>query len=442
MTQHSRIQSRQTSACEFCKRLHIRCDNAFPCSNCHKRNFTCLYPTKKRRGPKEKKNRTPILPTSTVNTPPVETKIVPLEASLSLTTTLSRFIQVHEHDPNFHWLKELPPLDLYNFNDDDLPKSKLDQKMCLLGALMNGARQMRNFEMAETIYKSGRDIFTKLFGQKSLEYIKGAFLIGHYCFSMGRYDESLCYFSLCNQLLSARYVSLDCSPEIGSMFAHIIGVMAASTLDRQDRYNLYLKGKRISADPYDQHKLSVNFCYGEITHSNNTEDWNFDMVSSILNEGESILQASDIPDNHKVAKRLMLWTHRAAAYWKAGRYDLCFEWSSKATELSFDVRIEYHLLGVMVSLAILTKMHMLAGNLYDLEMNLKILELTREHFPFIQSQISRAKRVLARHSSNFKESDEVEDQDCSTSKYFDDPSSSFFVIPPVNPPVQVQTIAQ
>lgn len=41
-------------ACKFCKKRHIRCDGAFPCTQCVKRNLQCTFGTKTKRGPKPK----------------------------------------------------------------------------------------------------------------------------------------------------------------------------------------------------------------------------------------------------------------------------------------------------------------------------------------------------------------------------------------------------
>eukprot|EP01103_Thecamoeba_quadrilineata_P010169 TRINITY_DN2118_c0_g1_i3.p1 TRINITY_DN2118_c0_g1~~TRINITY_DN2118_c0_g1_i3.p1 ORF type:complete len:136 (-),score=11.34 TRINITY_DN2118_c0_g1_i3:33-440(-) len=48
-------QPRISTACDFCKRLHIKCDGSQSCSNCSKRNLICMYSTNKRRRPKPKK---------------------------------------------------------------------------------------------------------------------------------------------------------------------------------------------------------------------------------------------------------------------------------------------------------------------------------------------------------------------------------------------------
>eukprot|EP01103_Thecamoeba_quadrilineata_P018858 TRINITY_DN7412_c0_g1_i2.p1 TRINITY_DN7412_c0_g1~~TRINITY_DN7412_c0_g1_i2.p1 ORF type:complete len:292 (-),score=47.57 TRINITY_DN7412_c0_g1_i2:567-1406(-) len=251
-------QPRISLACDFCKRLHIKCDGNQNCSNCIKRNLVCAYSTNKRRKPKSKKLKVE------------EVEVVTLAPS-SINTEedifaqiITYFIQVNGRDPFFSWLKEVPPLGLVNCPNVGLSPHQLDQKLILLGVLLHGAKLSRRFNMTESIYEQAREIFAKLFGSTSLDYIKGILLLGTFCFVTGKYDESISYLSINNQLLSMRPLS-SLTEDLSSMFSHTIGIISATTADREDRHRLFQKGKRLSLRPYDLYKLTVLFTHGEIT---------------------------------------------------------------------------------------------------------------------------------------------------------------------------------
>jgi hypothetical protein len=63
--QAAKTNRRVANACNFCKKLHLRCDGERDCANCNKRQLQCVYKVNRKRGPKEK-IRSGVLP----NKPP------------------------------------------------------------------------------------------------------------------------------------------------------------------------------------------------------------------------------------------------------------------------------------------------------------------------------------------------------------------------------------
>eukprot|EP01103_Thecamoeba_quadrilineata_P010170 TRINITY_DN2118_c0_g1_i5.p1 TRINITY_DN2118_c0_g1~~TRINITY_DN2118_c0_g1_i5.p1 ORF type:complete len:354 (-),score=67.46 TRINITY_DN2118_c0_g1_i5:429-1490(-) len=324
----------------------------------------------------------------------------------------------------------------------DLSPSKLDQKLLLLGIVTHGAKLSRNFELAESLHQRARDIFTRLFGYSSLDSIKAIFLLGIYCFSMGRYDESVCYLALNNQLLSMMPTA-NITEEIGSLYSHIIGIILATTQERQDRNYLYMKGRKFASKPFDHHKLTLLYTHGEITHSlNPDETYDLDQMCSMLDQGEEFLKIAGLQDCYTVAQYLAIWAHRSAAYLKAGVHDLCVEWATKATELAFDTRLEYHLPCVMVAIGLVTKINLQVEHVSNLEQNLKTLSMVSEHFPFLKCLMGKVRTVLSRYNlSNEDYYTVYEDEHvpmpaiCSMAKFFDIPPapSSPLNSPPLDP---------
>eukprot|EP01103_Thecamoeba_quadrilineata_P000063 TRINITY_DN10046_c0_g1_i1.p1 TRINITY_DN10046_c0_g1~~TRINITY_DN10046_c0_g1_i1.p1 ORF type:complete len:839 (+),score=166.03 TRINITY_DN10046_c0_g1_i1:44-2560(+) len=61
--QSPKSHRRVANACNFCKKLHLKCDGEKICANCVKRQLQCIYDLNKKRGPKEK-SRAEVKPSS------------------------------------------------------------------------------------------------------------------------------------------------------------------------------------------------------------------------------------------------------------------------------------------------------------------------------------------------------------------------------------------
>jgi hypothetical protein len=249
---------------------------------------------------------------------------------------------------------------------------------------------------------------------------------------MGRYDESLCYLVLGKQLLSNFIISNHASEDLVSMLSSVLGIISASTLDQQERYYFYNKGRRLSLKPFDLHKLLIFFSHGEIAQKMSPEaQWDLNSVIQILNEGEELLKDIVASEEYKLGQFLIIWAHRAAAYWKAGLYELSMDWSAKVTQLSFDNRLRLYHPSVMISIVLVTKLHIYSENVLCLEQNLKMLLRLEEHFPFIKTIIHKVKSVLARYNLCLYEDDPHEsDSHYSICKFFEIPSWTPCLPPP------------
>eukprot|EP01103_Thecamoeba_quadrilineata_P018120 TRINITY_DN6736_c0_g1_i1.p1 TRINITY_DN6736_c0_g1~~TRINITY_DN6736_c0_g1_i1.p1 ORF type:complete len:466 (+),score=102.66 TRINITY_DN6736_c0_g1_i1:84-1481(+) len=433
-------QSRISSACDFCKRQHIRCDGLQSCSNCTKRNLVCTFGLNKKRKskPTKKKTKTEEVQETSLALPSIK------EGDEQYRHMITFFMQVTGRDPYFSWLKEVPPLSLIHSQNVELSQTQLDQKLILQGIILFGACLTRNHSFAESLYLQAKETFTRLIGSTSLDFIKGVFLLGIYCFAVGKADESISYISLNNQILSMKPTSC-LTEDVSTIFAYILGITSFASPNREDRHYLFQKARRLNLKPYELYELTSSFVHGEILHQSGGPDENYDLdcVCHMLNENEELLRTAGLQDFQIIFNTLFIWTQRSGAYLKAGKFELALEWATRATDLSFDPRIEYHHPTTMCAVAFLTKIDLQLENVANLENNLRILSLVVEYFPFLKSLMGRVRNVLARYNKVFAESfqDAQEDTSMSSFEKFFEPcspslpsSSSSSPFPPENSP--------
>jgi len=185
------------------------------------------------------------------------------------------------------------------------------------------------------------------------------------------------------------------------------------TRDSEERQFFYKKGRKICTLPFSIIQLNLFYLQGELSSKNNNGE-NPLVLCSMIDESESLLQSTTGDETVFMGTTLLLWAQRSAAHWKCESYETSYYWSSKASELAFDMRIKYHQLFVLLAMAIITKLHLRGRHIHNLEQNLKILSILKEYFLHATQLFDQVKSALMTWTANTHQAEFVQVEEVNT----------------------------
>eukprot|EP01103_Thecamoeba_quadrilineata_P000696 TRINITY_DN1060_c0_g1_i1.p1 TRINITY_DN1060_c0_g1~~TRINITY_DN1060_c0_g1_i1.p1 ORF type:complete len:432 (-),score=66.01 TRINITY_DN1060_c0_g1_i1:140-1435(-) len=384
--------SRIPQACILCRKLHLKCDGKYECSNCSKRQAKCQYGVNKKRGPKKKRSEDEakqILPKLTVG------------ENLSLLSIRSFYVKVYENSlaPFHPWIVP-PSLDIL-FESSDLSPSQLAKKFLVLLILSNGARISKNYEAASQFMTESRELFHVLFScSSSMDFASGLTLLTYYQYSFGYFEESsrlaTLAYKLANELCNLHTGSDEKSESLRLLAVKSGSNYIVSLTDKDDLRYLYTKVRRVTPS-YFLAYLTIAFVKSELAFPIiPNEQWDCAMVCKLLKEAEETLEECSryYPPWFVFCLRFILTSFRAAAYWKSGKNDLAQYWAAIATDYTADGKFRYHMVGCVIGIGYITKIHALNKSLHYLQRNLESIYHFREYFPFVEDLLMQVKATI------------------------------------------------
>jgi len=170
----------------------------------------------------------------------------------------------------------------------------------------------------------------------------------------------------------------------------------ASLTDRDDLRYLYSKVRRFTPPSFLAY-LTVAFVKSELTNSAQPgEPWDSGMICRLLREAEDTLPECEklYPPWFVFCMAFTLSSFRAAAYWKAGQLELALHWAGLATEYTSDGRFRYHMIGCVVGMGYITKIHAQNNCIRLLQRNLESMYNFKEYFPFVEELLENINTIL------------------------------------------------